>query len=307
MTRIANLAQHNLMLSHVRQTQSRIQDMQIQAATGYKAQRYAGIAPQSGRLLNLEDERARMAQYQTNNGAINLRLQTMETSVSSVIDAATKLKTLLTNALNGSNATEMALTQEAQNLLNEVSKSLNVKIGDRHLFSGSLTNVAPVDLAAAGFTAPPTAYPSSADTGYYQGNTTILSSRAADDFDVSYGATADEAGFEKIIRALNLTATVTLTPTIDRDRLQDALDVVNQAIQELPTIRSRIAASQTALDQADEMHADMTTYLEVSITEITSVDITETISRINADQVLLQASYMTISRLGQLSLANYLS
>lgn len=306
MTRIANLAQHNQMLANIRQTQTRWQETNIQASTGYKAQRYSGIAAQSRQLVNLESDRARMEQYKTNNNTVSLRLQAMETSISSVMDAASKLKTLLTNALNGDNASDIAVAQEAQNLLNAVVKDLNVKLGDRYLFSGSKTNVPPVDLNAPGYSAPPAVYPSTADTGYYQGDSTVLSTRAADDFDISYGVTANEDAFERTIRALNLTATVTTSPTVDRDRLQDALDLINQAIDSLPTIRSRVGAAQNALAQANDGHEEMALYLDQSITSIASVDITEAITRMTADQTLLEASYMAIAQLSRMSLANYL-
>jgi flagellar hook-associated protein 3 FlgL len=306
MTRIANLAQQNQIIGNIRDTQARMQDLQIQMATGFKSQRYSGIAADSRQLVNLESSKARMDQYQTNNNTVNLRLQTMEISVSNVFDTASKLKTLLTNALNANNAPDLALPQEAQNMLAEVAKQLNIKIGDRYLFAGSKTDTPPVDLSAAGFTAPPTVYPSTADTGYYQGDSAQLTTRAADDFDLTYGVTGDEGGFEQIIRALNLTASVTITPSVDRNRLQDALDVVNQAVSNLPTIRSRIGTAQNALDSANEVHADMSTYLDQSITNLTSVDITEAATKMSSEQVLLQASYMTISQLGQLSLANFM-
>jgi flagellar hook-associated protein 3 FlgL len=306
MTRVVNLAQQNLIMSYIRDAQTRMQETQIQMSTGYKSQRYSGIAADARQVVNLESSRARIDQYQANNKTVDLRLQTMESSTAQVLDAATQLKTLLTNALNASNANDMAVGLQAQNLLNEVSKQLNVKIGDRYLFSGSKTDTPPVNLSAAGYTAPPTTYPSVADTGYYQGDDTILSTRAADDYDISYGVTANDPAFEKIIRALQLTATVTTSPTLDRDRLQDALNLANDAVNTLPTIRSRIGATQNALDAANDDHADMSTYMDQTILQLTSVDVTEAASRLASDQLTLQASYMTISQLSQLSLANYL-
>ena len=306
MTRIANLAQQTLILSQIHDAQSRMQETQIQMSTGYSSQSYAGIAPQTQLLVSLESNRARIMQYQTNNGTIDLRLQSMESAVGNTVDAATKLKTLLVNGLNNNIAADMSLGMQAQNLLNEVAKQLNVKIGDRYLFSGSKTDTAPVDLSAAGYGAPPPTYPSTADTGYYQGDGVVLTTRAADDYDVSYGVTADDPAFEKLIRALQLTATVTTTPTLDRDRLQNGLDLVNQAINELSTVRSKIGGTQNALDAANQDHIDMTLYMEQSITKITQVDVAEAATRLSADQVMLQASYMTISQLSKLSLANYL-
>lgn len=306
MTRIATMAQHSLILSHIREAQTRMQEAQIQMATGYTAQRYAGIAPEARHLVSLESSLARIKQYQTNNKTIDLRLQTMEGTVGQTVDAATKLKTLLVNGLHNNLAADMALGTQAQNLLNEVAKQLNIKIGDRYLFSGSKTDTPPIDLNASGYSAPPTTYPSAADTGYYQGDSVILTTRAADDYDISYGVTADDPAFEKLIRALQLTATVTTTPVLDRDRLQDGLDMVNEAINELTTVRSRIGTTQNALESATQDQFDMTAYMEQSIIQITEVDVTEAASRMSADQLMLQASYMTISQLSKLSLANYL-
>jgi flagellar hook-associated protein 3 FlgL len=306
MTRISNIAQHNLTISQIFETQSRLQRAQIQLSTGMKSQNYSGIANDSQRLVNLESSRALSDQFVTNNRIVTLRLQTMELSVSNIFEAASKLKTILVNGLNGSNASEFSLNLEADNLLQEVAKQLNVKIGDRFLFAGTITDTAPVDLTAAGYGAPPTSYPSNADTGYFQGDGTRIKVRAADDFDVTYGATADEAGFEKIIRALQLAKTATTSPTIDTLRLQEALTIVNQAINDIPNIRSRIGASLNALDKADVGHRDMLLFVEETISDIENVDIPATVARMTMDQVLLEASFLTISRLRDLSLTNFL-
>ena len=306
MTRISNIAQHNLTISQIFATQSRLLRAQTQLSTGMTSQNYSGIANDSQRLVNLESSRARTDQFVTNNRIVTLRLQTMELSVSNVFEAASKLKTILVNGLNAFNASEFSLNLEADNLLQEVAKQLNVKIGDRYLFAGTITDTPPVDLNASGYSAPPTSYPSNADTGYFQGDSTRIKVRAADDFDVTYGATADEAGFEKLIRALQLAKTASTSPTIDRLRLQEALAMVNQAIADIPNIRSRIGASLNALDKADVGHRDMLLFVEETISDIENVDIPATVARMTMDQVLLQASFLTISRLQDLSLTNFL-
>ncbi len=306
MTRISNIAQHNLTISQIFETQSRLQRAQLQLSTGKKSPNYSGIAIDSQRLINLESSRSRTDQFVTNNRIVTLRLQTMELSVANVFEAASKLKTILVNGLNAFNASEFSLNLEADNLLQEVAKQLNIKIGDRFLFAGNITDTAPVNLTAAGYSAPPTIYPSNADTGYFQGDSTRVKVRAADDFDVTYGVTADEAGFEKLIRALQLAKTASTSPTIDRLRLQEALAMVNEAIADIPNIRSRIGASLNALDKADVGHSDLLIFVEKTISDIENVDITATVARLAADQVLLEASFLTIARLRDLSLTNYL-
>ena len=126
MTRISNIAQHNLTISQIFATQSRLLRAQTQLSTGMPSQKYSGIANDSQRLVNLESSRARTDQFVTNNRIVTLRLQTMELSVSNVFEAASKLKTILVNGLNAFNASEFSLNLEADNLLQEVAKQLNV-------------------------------------------------------------------------------------------------------------------------------------------------------------------------------------
>lgn len=306
MTRISTLAQHQLTQAQIAQTQKRLQEFQIQLSSGHKAMRYSGIASDAGRLINLENAHMRMDQYVKSNGILSLRLETMELSVAKSFNIASELKTLLVNALNGQNAAELPLDLIAGNLMDELAGVLNVKLDGRYLFSGAATGTPPVNFSAAGFAAPPTVYPSSADTGYYQGNSAMLTARVADDHDVTWGATAEEEGFEKLIRALHLTTTATTSPQVDAQRLQEALDLVNQAIDRIPVTRARIAAAQNAIDRANESHADLKIYLAQTITDIKGVDVAEAVTRMTNDQILLEASFMTVSRLAQLSLANYL-
>jgi flagellar hook-associated protein 3 FlgL len=306
MTRVTDLSQNQLIQSYIADTQARIQSTQIQVSTGQAAQRYAGIASQSNTLVNLESTDSRAKQYVSNNTQISARLNTMDTAVSQLSDIASQLSTLLVNATNGNNASQLALSQQANGLLNQAAGLLNTKFGDSYLFSGTATDTAPVDLNAPGYGAPGSSYPSSADTSYYQGNSTKLVARAADNFDVTYGVTADQPGFEELFRSLQLAATATTSPTVDTTRLNEALSVVKQAIADIPTIRSTIGASGNAISAASDEHTTMTTYLEQNITDIKSVDVPSALTQLSSDQTVLEAAYMTTVRLSGLSLVSYM-
>lgn len=305
MSRISTLFQQNTILRNIFRTQERLQTAQAQISTGKVADRYTDIARDARRLVSLETTLARSNQYLSNNRIVALRLEAMELSTATTFEAASKLKTLLVNAINSSNAADFSINLEAQNLLDEVSKQLNIKIGDRYLFAGGVTNVAPVDLDDSDFADVPSVYPTSADTAYYQGDNTDHVARAADNFDVTYGVTADETGFEQLIRALRMTADASTDP-IETVRFQEALDVVNQAIDNIPTIRSRIGASLKAIETADMSHRDMELLMGRTISDIENVDIPKAVAQLSMDQVLLEASFITIGRLAQLNLANFL-
>jgi flagellar hook-associated protein 3 FlgL len=306
MTRVSDLGQSQLIKSYIADTQARLQATQIQVSTGQKAQRYAGLADDAGTVVNLESANARIQQYLANNKIVNARLNAMDTTLSQLTDIASKLKTLLVNATSGANASQMGLSQQASNLLTQAAGLLNAKFGNAYLFGGTRTDVPPVDLSATGYSAPGPTYPSNPDTGYYQGDSTKLVARAGDNFDVTYGVTANQGGFEELIRSLQLTATATVSPTIDTARLNDALATVNNAIQDLPTIRAGIGAASNAIDQANTEHNTLSTYLEQNITDLKAVDVPAALTQLSSDQTLLQAAYTTVVRLSGLSLASYM-
>ena len=306
MTRVTDFAQNNLTLFNIRNTQERLFDAQIQISTGKVAERYSGIGIDAGRLVNLESTRTRIDQYVSNIQIVDQRLRVMETNASAIFDLASTFRTLLVNGLNAEASSEMALNTAAQDILAQVAGLLNEQQDGRYLFAGTATNAKPVDLNAAGFTSPPPVYPSSADTGYFQGNNTRLSVRVDDNFDVTYGVTADETGFEQVIRALNLAATATVGPPQDRIRLEEALRVANLALDNVPLIISRIGGARRTLDEISVKHNDFQLFTEEAIGEIENVDVVKAMTQLTEDQVTLEASYMTVARLATLSLAQFL-
>jgi len=303
-TRVATSAQQELLMSNIRALQSRVADTMIQASSGKVAPHYSGIAPDAKRLVGLEATDASLTQYVANNTLIDQRLQTMETNTSQLMDIATQVKSLLVQATSVGNAPNMGLDATAQTLLDQVGSLLNVQVDGRYLFAGSATNTVPVDLTA--LAAPPSTYPSTADTSYYQGDNVTLSAKAGPNLDISYGVRADEAGYEELIRSLKLISTAVLSPNPDIARLNDALSVVNSAIQDIPNITAKIGAARAGLTTANSAHGEAQQYVEQNITGIANVDVTDAITRLSADQTNLQASYATIAQLSNVSLLNYL-
>lgn len=302
--RVATAAQHDLMMSNVRALQERVAQTMIQASSGKVSQQYSGVAADSKRLVGLQATDASLKQYVANNTLIDQRLQSMETNTSQMMDIATQLKSLLVQATSQGNAQNMGLDSQAQALLDQVGSLLNVKVDGRYLFSGSATNTAPVDLTA--LVAPPATYPSTADTTYYNGDNVTLSTKAGPNLDISYGVRADQGGYEELIRSLNLVKTAVLSPNPDITRLNDALNVVNQAIQDIPNITAKIGAARAGLTNANAAHNEAQLYVEQNITGISDVDVTDAITRLSADQTNLQASYATLAQLTNVSLLNYL-
>jgi flagellar hook-associated protein 3 FlgL len=303
-TRIATIALQNQILGRVLDTQSRLADAQIQVSSGRTAQTFSGLSGQANKLVSLETTYLRTERFIDNNNNVIERLQAMENNVAAIFDVATEVRTLIIAALNSSGGTAVPLPTEATNQLNEVVSLLNEQFDGRYLFAGSMTNTTPVDLTA--FSGPaPSVYPTSADTDYYQGDSLQLAVHADVNNDVTYGVTADESAFEEIIRALRLASTATMNP-VDTDRLDEALRVVNKSIDALPDIRSRIGVTISTLEKVNSKHGNFQSFTEKSIIDIEHVDVAEAMTRLASEQTMLEASYLTVSRLFSVSLVTYL-
>lgn len=303
MTRVANYAQFQRNLAHILEAQRRLADGQIQISSGRKSQNYAGIARDARRLVGAEIAHMRTSQYIENNNLIELRLQKMETTVSQTFDIASNYKTLLVNALNFNNSSELAMPIQAKQLMDQLTALLNVEDDGRFLFAGTMTNTEPVD--QSGLPGSYTVPTSDGDAnGYYKGDTTKLTVRVDKTFDVTYGVHAQEKGFERLMRSLHM---IVIGPPNDRATLEDALKVVNQAIDTIPDLRTRIGTARATIEDVNQKHADFLLFSERIIGDAENADITEVITRMNADQLMVEASMMSLARMSQISLVRFLS
>jgi flagellar hook-associated protein 3 FlgL len=302
MTRVANLAQHERNLAHILDAQRRLSQGQLQISSGKKSEQYAGVATDARRIVNVETSHVRTTQYISNNKLVEQRLQTMETSVAQIYDIVTEYKTLIINALNSDNASDLAMPIQTQALLDEVSALLNIEQDGRYLFSGTRTDTRPVDQTGLPLTYTiPTADGDS--SGYFAGDSTNLTIQADENFTVTYGVSAAEVGFEQTIRAMHM---VTIGPPGDRATLDEALRVIDQAIDGVSDIRTQIGASRAALENVNTRLDDFLMFSEKTISDLENADVTKVITTMNNDQIAMEASYAVISRLSGLSLANYL-
>lgn len=323
MTRISDLSLHQLTLAQTLNTQARMAELQIQVSSGQKAQRYSGIANDAHRLVSLQDAHARATQYLQTNKIVDSRLTTMETNISQMFDSATQFRTLLVNALNNNNADDLSIATAATNAKEQFANLLNVQVDGRYLFAGSRTDTSPVDLT--GWSVPPNLTPPLTlplpqyKSEYYKGDGVQQTAEIDTDQTIDYGIAADEDAFEYVLRAMHYVETTGSPP--DRDTLETALALLNTALgtgspdaargapaigRDLADLRSLIGTSRKAIEQADTRHNDFTLQLEQNIGDIASVDVAQALTELSTQQTQLQASYMTLSRLSQLSLLEFL-
>ena len=308
MFRVSTFGTHELSVFNAMQTQKRLQDGQIAGVTGFKSQDYAGFNVDTRRLLSMESTVARIDSYQRNIETTERRLKAMETNVAQLHDIASEANKLLVNALNANDGEDLQLHVRAEKMLEQVAGLLNLKHEERYLFAGARTDIEPVDLTAYDPTdlAYNPADPTTANAGYYNGDTAVLSGRVDESMTLEYGITAAEGSFENLIRGLQLAVNGGVPGSLDRATLEQSLDLIDDAVRDIPDVRGRIGANLSSLEAVKDKHAQLKLYAEETIVDTEQADVAATATQVAADQVLLETSYTLTSRLSQLSLANFL-
>ncbi|HEX3209891.1 MAG TPA: hypothetical protein VHQ91_10945, partial [Geminicoccaceae bacterium] len=134
LSRIGDYAQNSLATQLLLDAQTRTRETQIQISTGKKATRFRELAADTNRLVSAKDALQRIQKFQTNNELIGGRLDVMESSTASLVDIATRLRTLLIQRLDSAQGVPGIITADAQNLLQQALSDLNVELDGHHLF-----------------------------------------------------------------------------------------------------------------------------------------------------------------------------
>ncbi|HEY9536154.1 MAG TPA: flagellin [Kiloniellaceae bacterium] len=305
MFRVANFAQHQLTMSYAMRTQSNWADRQIQIASGKQGQLYSSIATKASELVNVERSVGRTEQFSRNIDQALTRLGIMESAVGTMVDRATEVLSIISSAMSGENIQDVPLDTFSATFLAEIESLLNTQHEDRYLFAGSQTNTRAVDLSDAAYT-PQAGLPGTftADLDYYQGDTLQLSVRSAETFETTYGITADEPAFEELLRALSYMGYAGTNQ--DAAVLEQSFTMMKSAVDGLSDIRGRIGASSKVLGSAKSGHEDYLTYATNLVSTLEDVDVAVATTRLAQDEVQLQASYLALSRIGEMSLLSYL-
>ncbi|MEZ5931392.1 MAG: flagellin [Alphaproteobacteria bacterium] len=296
--RIGDFAQSERMIGQMLQTQTRTRIAQGQIGSGKVAERFQDLAPDVERLIDTKLILKQNQQYQKNITVTDKKLIAMESSVAGLIDIAAHARVLALQRINDPNTFPGMMAGEFEALLDQTVSNLNDDIEGRYLFGGSQTARQPVVLDPA-FTAFGTA-----DTTYYQGDNLTLSTRVDVDVEVETTMSADLPGFQALIGGLR--GLIHGDVIDDEPTLENSLGLLNDALTNLADYQAELGVRQAQLERIDQSHIDAEIYLDVRISEIEDIDLTEAISRLSKDQVLLESAMATIGRLSRMSLAEYL-
>ncbi len=301
-SRIGDFAQQERMSSLLLQTQTRTRTSQIQIGTGKVAEQFQGIGQETERLIDVKISLQETRQFMDGNDHTDRKLTVMESTTAELVDLATRVQTLAIQRTNDGSAIPGVIGKELEAILEQAVGLLNTDLDDRFLFGGSRTDQPPVVLDPS--FDPSTTHLGLPDDTYYQGDALDLSVRADVNIEISHSMSADLLGFQELIGGIR--GLIVGDQSDDDAVLNGSFDLVKNSIGRIADYQSELGTRLSHLDRINQRHADTEVYLESRISEIEDVDLTEAITRLAEDQVLLEGALATISRLNQLSLVDYL-
>lgn len=312
MTRIATAAQNSLIQYYMMQNQNNLNTINTQISTGYTGQTYSQIAPQADNLVNFQAEASSQQGYITTINTLSTRLQTMQLALQQI---QTQVESFREQLPNAAYQTPSTISEQAQQLLQQVAGDLNSQDGSGFIFGGTDTGgTPPVDLSnlptgsAATLTAPVNGTP--ADNGYYTGGAANPAVHIDTTVTVNYSITADNASsFEPIIRVLNFLAQngpFNQSSSTDQANLTKAGQMLDQALQSMSAQQSALGLQQSQLSNTLTAHQSQLNIAQNGISNIVSVNQATAITQLQTIETQMEASYSATSSIQKLSLVNYM-
>lgn len=298
--RVSSAGLSDIMLRSAMALQARMAEKQVASASGLVTTTYGGLGATAGTVLSLQAVMTRTQAWSGNTQVAVDRSQAMYSALGSMIDQLSSLRSTLSAARSDVSAS-VDYNGIGEGVLDDLAQQMNLQMDGRYLFSGSRTDTAPVDTTALSV---PTV-PSTADTTYFQGDSTLASVRVSADQTIQYGVSAGGTGFEKALRAANLLANLTTSP-MDTDAITEAYDLATEALEALLADQGRLSVQSKRLETAQTAQSDMLSLLQDRVTGLTAVDTAEVTVELSQYESTLQASYSAIGTMFKLSLTDYL-
>ncbi|MDB2414683.1 flagellin [Rickettsiales bacterium] len=280
-----------------------LEDVSIQVATGNKYPTYERMAAggEVEKYISLRSTNDGLTDYIRSNELISSRVKTMRQSIDDLSEIASEYAQLVANRRNDAVGTNLPVLETGRALLDRIANNLNIKFDGRYLFAGSKTNTAPV----SNIQTSNIGNDNLANTRYYAGDSVKATVRSSDTQEVEYGILANESAFQKLIGAIHLGMDGHTNE--DDTKLSQSMDMINEAIVELTSVRTSASSTITNIDNTIINLENTQQLISENLGEVGNVDIVEASTRLSELDAIVQASFLAYNRLSRLQLSNFLN
>ena len=306
-TRIGSFSQSQALLLELTRQNAKVFRTQEQVATGKVADNFKDIAADTGVLLTAKKVESRTIQFQNNITELSARVEIQNIQLTRIEDAAAELRQDVLNAISLESGA--ALSEKIDAAFRQVLNTLNSQFDDRYLFAGTRSDQPPVNISTlADLVAAPTV------DDVFDNNQLRESVPIDEGQNIAVSFLADQIGRD-LLQVIKDLATFDAGPSgpfgdhltsAQRSFLESQLPALNSAHEGQidHTADNGLLANQ--LEAAQDRHDTSLISLRQFISDIEDVDLAEAVTRLNQDQVAVQASARILADLNNLTLLNFI-
>lgn len=302
MTRVSNFSQHQQLVSAMLQHQQAVARINQQVTTGKRGDSYDDLGLDAVRQVKLSNVLVREIAYGDNAKRAAAQLDVQDLQIGQLRNGALSLRDAVLGALAAGEA--RGLDTAAESAFGTLRSVLNTDYAGSLLFGGGLASgdaFTPTDLAGL------VALPGTGDAfanGPVQAKTLVGEGRA-----ITAGIGADSLGtpLAEALRQLGALLPIDGPLTAaETAALEAVLPFIDAAASDANILQAENGIRARHADEAIATAAERATSFEIALSGVEDINPAEAITRLQAEQNALQASYQILARLNQMSLLNFI-
>ena len=225
----------------------------------------------------------------------------------SLVNVAKDLREVVFGAMNANSG--LALRTTIDDLYGTTVSLLNTRDGNRYIFSGSRTDTAPVVSTTP---AALEALGAGNELLAFTNNSLKSQAKVDDNLTVTYGVLASDIAEDlfEIMQDLMIYETANgfdnPMTTAQQAFLVSKIADLNTAFDTLNVAQATNGSVMSTLEDVQRRHDEDRNFLRSLIGDIEDVDLAEAITRLNQEQLALEASFQVFSTLNRITLLDFL-
>lgn len=287
--------------------QSNLATTQEQLSTGLKVNRPSDAPDKASLLTNLISQIERQSSYQNTLKTIDTRLEAQHTALTNVSDELTRLKELAVQAANDtlSAADRESVAIEMKGIRDQILSLANSQdANSNYIFSGSRVQTAPFGKDATGRVV-------------YLGDQSRMVVGVGDSRRMSMNMPGSDA-FKSVVRTnskgepegidffQSVDDVVNAVDANNYSFIQRGIDEIDGMQQNISDATAQVGSNMNVVDSQNAVLDEVKLRLQSTLSDIQDLDYTAAITKMNKDQLALQAAQSSFAKLAQESLFKYL-
>jgi len=287
--------------------QSNLSQTQEQLSTGKQIVKPSDAPDKAAIVTRLESELSRQTSYQNTLKSVNVRLTAEETALKNTSDVMFRIKELATQAANDTLGAQdrQSVATELQTLRDQVLSLANSRDSNgNYLFSGSKASQAAFSQDAKGHV-------------MYQGDQARMQVNIGDSRRVSLNLPGSDV-YTRVVRDDGKGNKTAVDFFQSLDDLVSAVKggdqvAMQRGISEVDTLQNgiseglgQIGANLSVVDMQTNVLDQMVLNLKSTRSDVEDLDYTAAITKMNKDQLALEAAQSSFAKISQLSLFKYM-